>query len=201
MTRSLAPLLGALLLVSCATLPPPTTENTPESQQKWLERTELLNRITTWKYDGRIAVRVADDGWNASVTWAQYDQVFEISLQGPFGAGAVSILGSPAGVRITSGDDPPLIGSSADNLLREKTGVSLPIRSLEFWAVGKPDPETESTYDLDANGKVIRLSQLGWTVDYKNYAATNSGVELPRKIFASNNKIGIRLVIDQWTLN
>jgi outer membrane lipoprotein LolB len=197
---ALAPLLGALVLGGCTSLPPVTLNN-PESRQKWIERSEQLNRLSTWRYSGRIALQVADEGWNANLLWSQYEGVYEIELRGPFGAGAVSILGSPWGVLVRNGDEPPELGESAQMLLHQKLGWLLPIEALEHWVLGAPDPAADSSIDVDPEGRAVRLSQFGWTVEYKSYLPAAPGYELPRKIFARNENVGLRLVIDQWTLN
>jgi outer membrane lipoprotein LolB len=197
---ALAPLLGALVLGGCSSLPPAPL-NSPESQQKWIERNDQLARLSTWRYSGRIALQVADEGWNANVVWSQFESVYEIELRGPFGAGAVSILGSPWGVQVRNGDEPPVLGENAQQLLHQRIGWLLPIESLEHWVLGRPDPGADSKYDIDPDGRLVRLSQFGWTVEYKSYLTATPGYELPRKIFARNENIGLRLVIDQWTLN
>lgn len=199
MRRAFAPLLGALLLGGCATVPS-VSLNTPEAQLKWRERDQQVARLSTWRCEGRLAMQVADEGWNATLRWSQFERVYEIDLRGPFGAGAVSILGSPWGVVVRSGDDPEVFGEDAQSLLRQRFGWMLPIASLEYWVIGRPDPGAVSEFDVDPDGRLVRLSQSGWTVEYKSYDAA-TGYDLPRKIFARNDNIGLRLIIDQWMLN
>ncbi len=195
-----APLVGALLISACATTP---TEpfNSPESQQRWRERSARLEQLSTWHFDGRAALQSGDEGWNATLAWSQFGEVYEIDLRGPFGAGAISILGSPAGVAVRGGDDPPVLGADASDLLLQHIGWPLPVESLEYWLVGRPNPNLASEMDVDASGHIVRLLQSGWTVEFKTYDSSAAEYALPRKIFARNQALALRLVIDRWILN
>lgn len=195
--RALAPLL--LALSACATAPSPPL-NTPESLQLWQDRERTLAHVTHWRSEGRLALSNGGDGLNADYTWAQFGDVYNIALRGPFGAGAVTILGSPWGVAVRHSDAELLLGYDAQSLLHQHFGWTLPVDAVEHWVVGRPDPATTYEIDVDPSGRVVRLRQAEWTVEFKSYVAVGD-LELPSKVFARNRNLGLRMVVDRWTIN
>lgn len=198
MTRALALLLFGFSIAACTTAPLQPL-NSIEGMQRWQQREHALARVTTWRSEGRIALNSGDDGVNASYTWSQYDTVYDIALRGPFGAGAVTILGSPEGVAVRR-DDELLLGFNAQQLLLEKFGWMLPVDAVEHWVIGRPDPKAEHRIEVDNLGRIVKLHQADWVVEYKSYVPVGD-LELPGKMFAHSHRVGLRMVVDQWTLN
>jgi outer membrane biogenesis lipoprotein LolB len=51
------------------------------------------------------------------------------------------------------------------------------------------------TWDID--GKTKTLVQDGWNIEYNDYLI-HEGYSLPKKVLLSNNRITIKLIVDNW---
>ena len=193
-------LLAAILvtfLFGCAI--PPTTS--PEAAAAWTARQSRLAQLTTWQADGRIGVVSGQDGWHASFQWAQQDAGYRIALIGPLGQGRVVVESDGSEVRIQTQDGQNRTAPDADALLEQSLGVRLPVNGLRYWARGLPEPGSTPTLQTDGQGRLTRLEQNGWVIEYPAYAPTSVlNLDLPERIIARRQDLSVKLVIEQWTL-
>lgn len=192
----------ALLLSACAA--PPPVKDTLETRAIWKERQQQLNKLVNWSINGRIAITVGDEGWNASLRWKQQQQQYKLQIFAPLGQGTVSIEGDETAVVMhsTNSDIPPQIATNAEKLIYDQLGWHMPVDSLRHWVVGVPDPDiklNQDAPDLDAEGRLIHLKQGGWDVNFLRYRQMEN-ISLPEKIFIEKNNIRVRLVIQGWKL-
>jgi outer membrane lipoprotein LolB len=148
--------------------------------------------------DGRIAVNQGSQGWQASVRWREQPERYAIDLIGPLGQGRALIEGTPAGVRMQTERD-VLSAAEPDSLLAQATGMQVPISGLRYWIRGLPDPSQPSRPSVDERGRLRRLEQNGWMIEYPNYIQVN-GLELPKRIHAQQGELEVKLFIQTWTL-
>ena len=94
-----AVLLVALALGGCATAP--AVREAPLSSP-------ALVLLEDWRASGRMAVRTADGGFSASFDRRERPGHGEISVSGPFGAGAAHNSRSDDWIRIDTGRGPPV---------------------------------------------------------------------------------------------
>lgn len=197
MRQALRLALMALLVTGCATTPT-GAPHTAALQQKFADREQQLASLNRWSFTGRIAVQAANDGWSGTIHWIQHDpQNYAIDIRGPVGAGTVRLNRSEQGSSLRLSDDQSFTGRDTRALLIEHFGWDLPVDSLQLWIVGRPDASTDKHLELDDAGRLLRLRQSDWNVEYKRY--THAGnFELPEKIFAHNARAQIRLFVDEW---
>jgi outer membrane lipoprotein LolB len=62
-----------------------------------------------------------------------------------------------------------------------------------------PDPAQPSELAGDEQGRLTRLEQGGWVIDYPAYGQV-AALELPTRIQAQRDQIKVKLVIEQWNL-
>jgi len=185
------PLL-ALLVTGCATIPPVDGVGV-------LARDHGLASLSRWSFTGRIAVQAANDGWSGTLHWVQQDQNYAIEIRGPVGAGTVRLNRSEQGSVLHLSDDQSFTGRDARNLLIDHFGWDIPVDALQLWIIGRLDPARDKRYELDASGRLLRLHQSGWDVEYKRYVRSGD-FDLPEKIFARNEQAQIRLFVDEWSM-
>ena len=189
--------LVLMLLSGCAT--PPTLS--PEAASAWTARQTALTQLTTWQADGRIGVVSGQDGWHASFQWAQQESVYRIDLIGPLGQGRVIVESGGQDVRIQTQDGQSWSAPDADDLLEQTLGVRLPVNGLRYWVRGLPEPGSMSGLQTDAHGRLTRLEQNGWVIEYPAYAPTSRlNLDLPERIVARRPDLSVKLVIEQWKL-
>ena len=152
-----------------------------------------LQAAGSWKLDGRAAVAVGTQGWQASLDWLQQGQSTEVHLAGPFGVQATVLTRTPEGVSINGAA--PSDAEMAQ--LQQRLGFDLPLDQLRYWLLGVPDPA--SAFDLRRNpqDRAQQLTQSGWSVDYDRYMPVDGDV-LPSRLVLNREDVRVRIVVDHW---
>lgn len=184
----------ALMMVCCCALAAcVNTRPQPAPEAKWAQRLGELQNAAAWQLDGRAAVALGQQGWQATLNWRQSDNTAEVHLSGPFGIGALVLKQSGEGLSLNGA--PP-----SDAVLvqvQEKLGFDLPIENLHYWLLGIPNPG--SAFDLSRNGedRAATLSQDGWSVAYDRYLPV-AGDVLPGRLVLTRGDVRVRIFIDHW---
>src|ERR1700761_7698239 len=131
MFRSLAILCCCSLLFACA-----TTTRQAKPSLEWEQRVSDLQSGHSWALDGRAAVALGTQGWQASMNWHQNGAYPEVHLSGPFGVGAVVLTQSAQGLSLNGA--PPSDAGIAQ--VQDRLGFQPPLDHLRFWLLGVPDP-------------------------------------------------------------
>jgi len=207
LTRTLV-LLGLFALGGCASLHEapdsstlPSTEGALDRDAQrldlWLARQREVQKLNTWRCEGRAAILAQNGGGQISFDWlySPKDQVLRIKT--PLGQNALQLTVNPGGATLINHDGQVVQGENGEAMLREALGWSVPIESLRAWLLGLP-ASREDSYTLDPQGRLLTMDSQGWTIEYKRYSEIN-GVSLPSKFELRRSEISLRLVIDRWT--
>ncbi|MCK4951103.1 MAG: outer membrane lipoprotein LolB [Gammaproteobacteria bacterium] len=194
-----------IILISCLLLAACSQVQVSDGQraESWRYRQQQLRQIDNWVATGRVAITTRDDGWNGTLHWKQFTEGYEIKIIAPFGKGTVMLKGNSAGVTLYPDDEPPEYSDNATSLLAKRLGWHVPVESLRYWMLGLPDPDSNQrdfVIELDDSGRLSGLVQSGWQVRFLRYQQVN-GDELPDKIFLENDKLSVRVVIQNWKLS
>ncbi len=190
---ALTGVLAVLMLSGCASIP----SHTPQSLD-WQQREARLQQLTEWQLEGRIAIKTADNSWSGSLSWQQRDNAYDINLSGPFGQGATRLTGDPHHVVLSTSEGELVGHDGPEQLMYEALGWRMPITSLQYWAVGHPDPtKPPPQVTLDEFARINSLQQGEWHVSYPRYRLFQQ-IEVPGKIVIKNHQLRVRLVIDHW---
>ena len=182
------------ILVGCTT----TSGNLLPDLNGWETRKVILEQTDEWEFSGRIGVRAGDDGFNGKIWWRQDGIVYRARLSGPIGVGTVFVNGNGREVTLTDSDGVVTELADAEVDLRRRYGWTIPVTSLRYWALGIPDPTTDSALEFDDEGQMSELRQRQWDVTIGQYA-DGGGQAMPRRLTAISGDIRVRLVIDDWT--
>ena len=185
---------GLLVLGACATMP--RGIELPDLGD-WDTRVQVLGQLDEWTFKGRIAVKAGDDGFNGKINWAQQGDAFNTTVGGPLGVGTVRIEGDGRGIVLTDKDGETTVLVDAELDLQMRYGWTIPVASLRYWALGIPDPARPATTDFDDDGRLVRLQQNTWTVEFPRYQE-GGGQPTPRILTATNPDTRVRMVIDHW---
>lgn len=153
--------------------------------------------VSSWEISGAMAARNKNKGWSASLNWVQNGpSQYQIRLSGPLGSGTVLV--NKSGGVVTFRDGPKTATSSnADELLRQQTGVRLPVNNLYYWVRGLPAPGAVQSAKRDQANHLILLRQAGYTIEYAQYTTVGKYV-LPSQIRLQGNGVFIKVVIRRW---
>ncbi|MCA0404443.1 MAG: lipoprotein insertase outer membrane protein LolB [Proteobacteria bacterium] len=157
------------------------------------------SKITSFEISGALAARSKNKGWSAQLNWVQRGaSAYQIRLSGPLGSGTILI--SKSGNIVTLKDGPKTASSNnAGALLKQQTGISLPVNSLYYWVRGIPSPGSIQSEKHDAAGRILMLRQNGFIVEYLQYTAYGNQI-LPSHIRLQGNGVFIKLIVKRWRI-
>lgn len=160
-----------------------------------------LGSLKVWCMTGRTAAKYADTGWQARLRWCRDDERTCLELTGPLNMGSAIIRHSPGVLWVQESKELLTISHSPERLLASRLGFSVPLAALKFWLLGVAKPGTEVLQQFDDDGRLSKLRQSGWVVDYSDYALFD-GYYLPEKIKLSNEAgtVTLKIVVDKWVL-
>ncbi len=186
--------LAAVALSACQTVPVP-----PAPVTAWSVRRPLLQALGRFELNGRVAVAVGQQGFNADLRWAQNGTRTRMVLSGPFGAGATEVSDAGGTLSVVTARGQRLGNTAAHTVLERQLGFDPPLASLRYWILGVPDPSLPASVTVDASQRLSRLEQAGWMIDYRAYSPV--GAEwLPRLLTVKRAAVRLRMVVDAWHL-
>lgn len=194
MSRALVLMVVMILgLAGCAVQPP------LPSQSDWAARQETLASMERWDLSGRISVRTDAEAVNGSLNWNQVGDQLEMGFRGPLGVGGFRLAGTPEQMLFEDSKGEQLVLDDPGSALATQLGWQVPLASLSYWIRAMPDPDMQADQDFETSGRLQRLRQDGWSVDYERYALQGL-LAMPGRVTIQREGIRIRLVIDRWRL-
>lgn len=189
-------LLSFFLMTACL-LPQAKSAAPISKSQKTTPSAAPSSFPSSWEISGAMAARSNNKSWSASLNWRQRGAThYQIRLSGPLGSGTVLI--NKQGSTVTYRDGPRIIyAKNAAELLRQQTGVRLPVTNLYYWVRGMPAPGGVQSAKRDSANRLALLRQSGYTIQYSQYMTVGKTV-LPSHIRLQGNGVFIKLVINRW---
>lgn len=185
-----------LLLTGCASL----RDNFALQHQSlsWQQHQQQTLAFNAWHIVGKIGVSDGEQGGSANLTWQQQQASFDISLSGPFGTETIYISGSPGNVEFTSAKGVRHTASSAEAIIKQELGWTVPVSGLVYWSRGLPIPGIPTDkIQFTKENRLANLQQQGWSIEYLEYKAFAERV-LPAKISLTNQNIKVKLIFRSW---
>ena len=192
-------LLFFLLLSACSFIP---SKSVPEPDDpNWLAHKARIMEMTEWHVQGRFSAHNESENWAGHFQWLNETNNYVVNISAPMSGGSLIIRGDAEEARIILDEETSYSADDANYLLYTYTGLRLPINELKYWLKGVPAPEENiSLIKLDSNGKLAKLAQQNWTIDFKRYRKQGE-IEIPDKIFLENHEFDVRLSIRRWKFN
>lgn len=182
-------ILGSALLTACAPLRQPVEAPTP-----------LPQPLEQFRLEGRISVKSGEQAFSGGIRWQHDGPRDEILLTAPMGQGLARLHREPDRVRLITAEGREYVADSGETLLGQVLGVKLPVDGMLHWVTGLPRPQTGYALGWDEAGRVTRLEQDGWRIEYARHQS-QAGRWLPGRIFARRDEdLEFRLVVDRWQL-
>lgn len=194
MTRRFVLLIALALLAGCAARAPAPTVSAERGP--WQDQLSRVEALTSWTLAGKVGLRTPRESTSANLDWRQTPNYYRLLISGPFGAGRSTLEGTAQEVALTTGEGRTSAGS-AEALLEQELGWSLPVSSLDHWVRGLPAPGSDFDRKADALGYPTRLTQDGWIIDYGGWMPAGA-VWLPRRLDMQRPGIEATLLINAW---
>lgn len=195
----LAAAAGLSLAPGCRTLPP------SESAQAALlplyqQRAERLAEHHDWTLEGRLAISDGRDGGSGRLAWAQGRQFTHMDFHGALGRGAWRLDADAGGAALQFADGSRYAAASVDELVVEQLGWQVPVEPLRWWVRGLAAPGSVDAREFDEQGRLTRLQQSGWAIEYGRYG-TFAGLDMPLKMTARQDDRSVKLAVRQWVFS
>lgn len=194
---SLFTLAIVLVLSGCSQLSTQEQLSDPKQTSSWQSHKQQVAPIDAWQISGKLGIRSQDNSGSAIIFWLQRQDYFDIRLSGPLGQGSTRLTGRQGAVGLEIANRGTYQASSAEELMQQQLGWSLPVENLLWWVKGLPAPHSPSQLQLDDNSLLSELLQDQWHIQYLSYRS-EYGVSLPERIKLSGAGLDITLVIKEW---
>lgn len=174
--------LVALALAGCAAAPKlPERPVTPHTQ--------------AFELFGRVGVTYENEGFHGNLRWVHEPEREEVWILSPLGQTVAHLTKDARGAVLTTSQE-TYRAADLGALTQKVMGWTLPLEGLQYWVRGLTAPGDPGAVERDAAGRIARLEQNGWRVNYLRYGESG---ELPAKIRLSSPRLDITLVIDSWS--
>lgn len=194
--KSVAFAVLVLLLNACAT--PSAKVSSPAAELAYQQRFTDLASLYEWTLSGRLAASNGKDGGSGSLTWHQQGSSIHMSFRGALGKGAWELEAIPGHAQLRFADGREYSAPGISQLVTAHMQAKIPVDALSWWVLGIADPDDWAERQLDEEGRVIKLKQLGWDVSFSHYKLEDQ-LWLPGKLVARNEDHSVKLVISDWT--
>ncbi len=179
--------LGLLLLAGCAQVPAPPTVSAQPQQT-----------VSRFHLEGRVSVKTQEQSFSGGMRWKHDPAGDEILLSSPLGQGVAELRQEAGQVTLKNAEGRTYVANSGEELLEAALGVRLPLDGMVHWVTAQPRPDAAYELERDGEGRVARLTQDGWRLEYGRYQARGERW-LPGRIFARRGEaLEFRLVVDTW---
>ncbi|WP_323073436.1 lipoprotein insertase outer membrane protein LolB [Mycetohabitans endofungorum] len=184
----------AALLAACATPQRPTApvDDTGGAQ----------TRQTVHAYHGRFAVSYEDQNGQprnayGNFDWQEIDRTVKLQLLNPFGQTLAIIASAPGLATLELPNKAPQMAPSVSELMQGTLGFSLPVEGLRYWLQPSVSPDSRAWTSADSAGRLSRVEQDGWTIEYLAYADAPASRVKRVNLTRQAPPLSVKLVLDQ----
>ena len=187
--------LFTFLLVGCAQIPEPQTVS-------WLTHKQQLENLNDWSFSGKLAFITPQERHSLNIRWKQSSNNFHITLTTFLGATVLDLEKTPFGTQIVDNDGNLFFGEDAEVLIKQLSGLVIPVAALQQWIKGNPN---NAAYQLNTDDQVASLAGIDpentpWSINYSDYKNTQ-GISLPHKLQLKRSDLRLKFSISRWKIN
>ena len=142
---------------------------------------------------GRLAARYGAESFTGNLSWRHARNGDEVLISTPLGQGVARIVRQGEAVTLATAEPREYHATDAEALTQQVLGFRLPLAGLADWVRARPSTSSPAQAEYFADGKLMRLEQRGWKVEFLEYTGARPGL-----IHLTYPGIELRLVISQW---
>lgn len=193
-------LLAALALAISACSGLGGLSDDSQQQRLWAQQQIAAAGVREWDMYARGALSLKGEAYNVGIRWQRdIGGRFMMLLEAPFGQGVFRIDAIEPGVyELLLPDGALFTNSTAEALLQDVVGWSLPISGLDYWVRGLPRPDGSYSHRVDSGGRARSIRQDGWDIAYLDYFDAADKPALPRRLRLQGETVTLKLVIERW---
>jgi outer membrane lipoprotein LolB len=184
-------------LQACVSGPYTESSDSVTSALRYQEHQATIASIQQFSLKGRVGVQAEGKGFSGSLTWQHSATNDNVALFSPLGSQVARITKTTSQVTLTDDKGSRVSEIDAETLTEKVLGWKLPLSGLADWSLGRPARGNVQDISWDAQGHLMRLKQDDWEVEYQSYTKQENYV-LPAKLVLRNEKVNLKLLIEQW---
>lgn len=209
--------LVVAVVAACAGRPvreaPPVDVAAAQAHQQ--AREAALAADAQWSLQGRVALSNGERGGSGRLDWQQDGARYAVALSAPVTRQSWRLRGDAGGAVLEGLQGGPRHGPDPAGLLLDSTGWQIPVTALSAWLRGvRAVAMGPAQLQFGSDGRLARLQQGGWTIDYSDWRlpaagdddpgttaggpAPADGPALPHRLEAVRGQARVRLVVDAW---
>jgi outer membrane lipoprotein LolB len=142
---------------------------------------------------GRAAIRYGDEAATVTVQWRHQAASDDMLITNAIGQGVARISRAGGEVTLETADARRFQAADAESLTANVLGWRLPLSGLPDWLRARARPGLEAQTTLDAEGRLSRVLQDEWQIDYQEYRDGR-----PVRMQIARPNLEIRLFVDSW---
>lgn len=171
-------------------------------------------KLTHFTVRGKIGFSDGKRGGNATLTWTQEGNRYDIRLLGPIGSGSVHITGRPGRVSLQDVEGRIMWAKNPEELVLNSFGWIMPVSELADWLQGMPARGSLPTsLTTDQHHHIWKIEQQDWIITYQSYQPMHSKTRyapgsdnrhpaqhpyMPNKLILKNGRIRLKVVLTHW---
>jgi len=154
--------------------------------------------IGAFSLNGRVAVKLDDRGYTASLRWRHSMTSDSLRLLSPLGTVVGEIEADSNGATLITADKKVYRSNDAQSLTREVLGWDLPLSGLRYWVTGRADPALPvQAQSRDNKERLKSLMQDDWRIAYLEYFGDSA---MPARLSLAYDRLNLRLIVEHWEL-
>jgi len=154
--------------------------------------------IGAFSLNGRVAVKLDDRGYTATLRWRHSPARDSLRLFSPVGSVVGEIEADSDGATLTTGDKKIYRSNDVQSLTREILGWDLPLSGLRYWVTGRADPALPvQAQNRDHKDRLKSLTQDDWHIAYLEYFGDSA---MPARLSLAYDRLNLRLIVEHWEL-
>jgi outer membrane lipoprotein LolB len=190
-------LAASCLLQACVGAP--AKKSDPAAELAYQQRQHHLAGLAHWRLVGKLAASDGKDGGSGNFSWEFLDGGTRMSFRGALGKGAWELEARDDRAVLRFADGREYSADTIAGLVSAHMRTKIPADALAWWVLGLAQPSEWKVRELDAEGRITFLSQLGWEVNFSGYRQEQDAW-LPGKLVARKQQHSVKLAISEWTL-
>ena len=169
------------------------------SQTLFTDSVKPTATLNTWQIRASLTIdnKLAHEKNRINVYWEQKNDRYSIVLLGPLGFNLGKIVGDSQQVTFTQKQN-TIHEHSPDTILKNTTGLSLPISDLVYIMRGLPPVKNISDKKYNNKNQLIEISTPTYQAQLSNYKQVN-GYILPTVILIDTQQVLVSINITQWS--
>ena len=145
-------LVSAILLTGCQSMPKPSVDTSAgwvRADGRFAARIKASESLSHWRYSAKASIKAQGKTDQFNLDWRFAQGAHSIRIFGPLGVGAVRLDYDGREARLSDNDGVKYVGPDPASLLRDITGLNLPINALQYWLFAVPAPNALADYQLN----------------------------------------------------